>query len=92
VGRKISSNAAQFWSSEFQNSATMYFFKVYLNQLGKEEHRETKRNRLGLCKAQVKPGKPASSLNLTLKLFFQVEMNKVSGGNKLTHSQANCHQ
>ena len=32
-----------------------------------------------LCQAHVQLSYPASSLNLTLKLFFPVEMNKVSG-------------
>jgi hypothetical protein len=32
-----------------------------------------------LCQAQVQLSYPASSLNLTLKLFFPVEINKVSG-------------
>jgi hypothetical protein len=32
-----------------------------------------------LCQAQAKLSCPASSPSLTLKLFFQVEMNKVSG-------------
>jgi hypothetical protein len=32
-----------------------------------------------LCQAQAKLSYPASSLNLAMKLFFQVEMNKVAG-------------
>jgi hypothetical protein len=45
-----------------------------------------------LCQAQAKLSYPASSPNLTLQPFFQVEMNKVSGGNKLNSSKADCHQ
>ena len=33
----------------------------------------------GKCQAQAKLSYPASPLKLAMKLFFQVEMNKVSG-------------
>jgi hypothetical protein len=64
----------------------------YLKGEAIQMKREIRRKQAGaeLCQAQAKLSYPVSSLNLSMQLFFQVEMNKVSGWNKLNNSQANC--